>query len=68
MKQRRITRRLAGALTLATLAPEEITPGTAEGDRGFLLFHGVLGADYFMPMAREGGMWRVAAIAPSAIS
>lgn len=40
----------------------------AEGDRGFLLFRGAEGTDYFIPMVREDGRWRVAAIAPSAIS
>ena len=39
----------------------------AEGDRGFLLFKGAHGAGYFVPMAREGGEWKVAAIAPSAL-
>ena len=38
-----------------------------EGGRGFLLFHGAEGVAYFMPMSSEGGAWRVAAIAPSAI-
>lgn len=36
------------------------------GKRGFLLFHGADG-DYFVPMYREGGHWRVAAVAPSAL-
>jgi len=39
-----------------------------EGDSAFLLFHGAHGVDYFMPMAQEGGEWKVAAIAPSALS
>lgn len=39
-----------------------------EGDRGFLLYHGAHGAGYFIPMVREEGHWRVAAIAPSAAS
>ena len=38
-----------------------------EGERGFLLFHGAHGLDYFMPMVREGGEWKVAALAPSAV-
>ncbi len=39
-----------------------------EGDRAFLLFRGARGVDYFMPMAQEGGVWKVAAIAPSPLS
>jgi hypothetical protein len=38
-----------------------------DGDSGFLLFHGADNTDYFMPMANEGGEWKVAAIAASAI-
>ncbi|HSC21376.1 MAG TPA: hypothetical protein VLC07_06570 [Solirubrobacterales bacterium] len=37
-----------------------------EGDRGFLLFHGVGQTDYFIPMVHEDGHWKVAAIAASA--
>lgn len=39
----------------------------AQGDRGYLLFHGAEGSDYFIPMASQGGEWRVAAVAPSAL-
>lgn len=39
-----------------------------EGDRAFLLFRGAHGADYFMPMVREDGAWKVAALAPSPLS
>ncbi len=39
-----------------------------EGDRGFLLFEGAEGVNYFMPMTMESGSWKVAAIAPSALS
>jgi hypothetical protein len=38
----------------------------AEGSHGFLLFHGAGGTVYFMPMVRERGHWRVAAVAASA--
>lgn len=37
-----------------------------EGDRGFALYHGANGVDYFVPMSREDGEWKVAALAPSA--
>lgn len=36
----------------------------AKGDRGFALYHGRHGVDYLMPMVREGGAWRVGALAP----
>lgn len=38
-----------------------------DGERALLLFHGAHDTDYFIPMAREGGRWKVAAIAPSAL-
>jgi hypothetical protein len=36
-----------------------------EGDRGFALFHGPKGVDYFVPMVEEDGEWKVGALAPS---
>lgn len=36
-----------------------------EGDRGFALYHGAKGVDYFVPMAEEGGEWKVGALAPT---
>jgi hypothetical protein len=39
-----------------------------EGERGYLLFHGARKIDYFMPMAREDGTWKVAAVGPSPLS
>ncbi|MGC1165181.1 MAG: hypothetical protein WA862_03655 [Solirubrobacterales bacterium] len=36
-----------------------------EGDRGFALYHGTRGVDYFVPMTREGGEWKVGALAPT---
>lgn len=36
-----------------------------EGDRGFALFHGPEGADFFMTMVEEDGEWKVGALAPS---
>lgn len=36
-----------------------------DGERGFLLFHGPAGVDYFMPMVQEGGSWKVSSVAPS---
>lgn len=36
-----------------------------EGDRGFALFHGPRGTDYFIPLAKEGGEWKAGALAAS---
>jgi hypothetical protein len=36
-----------------------------EGDRGFALYHGAEGVDYFVPMVKEGGEWKVGALAPT---
>jgi hypothetical protein len=36
-----------------------------DGSGGFLLFRGTEGSEFFMPMAEEGGSWKVAAIAAS---
>jgi hypothetical protein len=36
-----------------------------EGESGFLLFRGAQGEDFFIPMVREDGGWKVAAIAAS---
>lgn len=34
-----------------------------EGDRAFAMFNGTDGKGYFMPMARDGGEWKVASLA-----
>jgi hypothetical protein len=36
-----------------------------EGDRGFALYHGTHGVDYFVPMVKEDGEWKVGALAPN---
>lgn len=36
-----------------------------DGNQGFLLFHGAHRRAFFMPMAREGGRWKIAALAAS---
>ena len=38
------------------------------GRRGFLLFHGPAGEALYIPVGRDGGGWKIAAIAPSALS
>lgn len=54
--------------SLREAADAEVGALRAEGGRGFLLFRGAQGVDYFMPMLRDSGRWRVAAIAASPIS
>jgi hypothetical protein len=36
-----------------------------KGDRGFALYHGAQGIDYFMLMTKEDGEWKAGALAPS---
>ena len=36
-----------------------------EGSRGFALYHGPQGVDYFVPMVKEDGEWKVGALAPT---
>ena len=36
-----------------------------EGERAFALYHGTDGKDYFIPLAKEDGEWKVGALAPS---
>lgn len=37
-----------------------------EGDRAFALYHGPKGGDYFVPMTKEDGEWKVGALEPTA--
>jgi hypothetical protein len=39
-----------------------------EGDRAFILYHGAANTDYVIPMAQEGGAWKVAALAGTPLS
>jgi hypothetical protein len=34
------------------------------GERAFALYHGPKGVDYFIPMAKQGGTWKVATLSP----
>jgi hypothetical protein len=54
-----------GALREAAVA--DVGTLRVDGDSAFLLFHGAHAVDYFVPMARDGDEWKVAAIAPSAL-
>ncbi len=59
---------LSGGLPAATRV-NTLTAGIAslrfEGERGFALYHGPEGVDYFVPMAKEDGKWKVGALAPT---
>ena len=52
---------------LREVAVADVGSLRVEGDSGFLLFHGANGVDWFVPMVREDGTWKVAALAPSAL-
>lgn len=61
--------------TLTADAPASSRPSTigdgidslrAEGMRGFALYHGTDGADYFVPLVKEDGEWKVGTLAPTA--
>jgi len=54
-----------GVLREAAVA--DVASLRTEGDSGFLLFNGAHGVDYFVPVAREDGAWKVAAPVPSAL-
>ncbi len=63
---------IIGALSAqlpASSRANPLTQGIAslriEGDQGFALFHGPHGTDYFIPLAKEGDQWKVAALAAS---
>jgi hypothetical protein len=51
----------------ALAAVAEVGSLRLEGDHGFLLYHGAEDVDYAMPMAMEGGRWKVAAAAATAL-
>lgn len=59
---------LSGGLPPATARDAAVADAGAlriDGNQGFLLFHGAHSRDFFMPMAREGGSWKIAALAAS---
>ena len=53
----------------ASTRTNTLTDGIAslrfEDDRGFALYHGTGGVDYFVPMVKEDGQWKIGAFAPS---
>lgn len=63
-----ILKALSAGLPASTRA-NTLTGGVAslrvEGDRAFALYHGPKGVDYFVPMAKEDGEWKVGTLAPT---
>jgi hypothetical protein len=66
---------IMGALTegvpksaLDEAAQAEVGALRVEGDRAFLLYHGARNTDYTIPMAKEGGAWKVGALAGTPLS
>jgi len=47
-------------------ATADVASLRAKGSSGFAIYSGPGGAVYFIPMVRQGGHWKVAALAPSA--
>jgi hypothetical protein len=55
----------APASSRANTLTDGIASFRVEGDRGFALYHGPKGVNYFVPMVKEDGEWRVGSLAPS---
>jgi hypothetical protein len=55
----------AATATLTSTMPDGVASLRVEDDRGFALYHGAKGVDYFVPMVKEDGEWKVGALAPS---
>jgi hypothetical protein len=53
------------ASTRADTMTDSVASLRFEGDRGFALYHGAAGVDYFIPMTKEDGEWKVGALAPN---
>jgi hypothetical protein len=51
--------------TRANTMTDGVTSLRVAGDRGFALYHGAKGVNYFVPMVEEGGEWKLGALAPS---
>lgn len=52
----------AGQKTLEEAAQADVGSLRTDGRRGFLLYHGARGLALQMPVAKEGGAWKVAAL------
>ena len=53
------------ASTRANTLTDGVSSFRFEADRGFALYHGTGGVDYFMPMVEEDGQWKIGAFAPN---
>lgn len=53
------------ASSRANTMTDGIASFRVEDDRGFALYHGPKGVNYFIPMVNEDGEWKVGALAPS---
>ncbi|HEX5714062.1 MAG TPA: hypothetical protein VFX85_12170 [Solirubrobacterales bacterium] len=53
------------SLSRTNTMTEGIASFRVEDDRGFALYHGPKGVDYFVPMVKEDGEWKVGSLAPS---
>lgn len=53
------------ASTRANTLTDGLAALRVEEDRGFALYHGAGGVDYFVPMTKEDGQWKLGSIAPS---
>ena len=53
------------ASSRANTLTDGIASFRVEGERGFALYHGPKGVDYFVPMINEDGEWKVGALSPS---
>jgi hypothetical protein len=54
--------------TLEEAAEADVGALRVEGDRSFLLYHGAHNTNYAIPMAKEDGAWKVAALAGTPLS
>jgi hypothetical protein len=55
----------APASSRANTMTDGLASFRVEGERGFALYHGPKGVDYFVPMVKEDGEWKVGSLAPS---
>jgi len=55
----------APAAARANTVRDGIDSLRSDGGRGFALYHGSDGRDYYLPLVKEGDSWRVGALGPS---
>lgn len=57
----------APASSRTNMAADGVASFRFEDDQGFALYHGTDGTDYFLPLVKENGQWKVGALAPTAL-